>query len=239
MDNKKVAIVTGANRGIGYEVARKLAKDHLVILTARNKKKGEAAVKKLAKERLKVDFFPIDVTKENDIKKLKNYVEKKYKRLDVLINNAGILVYGKNAMRPNEDIMKVTKKQLEDSLLTNTIAPLLISQALLPLMKKNGYGRIVNISSGAGQLEDMDVWAPAYSISKTALNAVTKILAASYSHHEIKVNSVCPGWVRTGMGGSTADISVEQSAPNIVWAATLSRNGPTGKFFRFKKEIKW
>lgn len=239
MDDKKVAIVTGANKGIGYAVARELAKDHLVILTARNKKKGKDAKEKLSKEGIEVDFFALDVTKENDIKKLKNYVEKKYKRLDVLINNAGILVDGKNAMTPNEDIMKITKKQLVDSFATNTIAPLLISQALLPLMKKNGYGRIVNISSGAGQLSEMDCWAPAYSISKTALNAVTKVLSESVSHHEIKVNSVCPGWVRTDMGGSTADISPEESAKHIVWVANLPRNGPTGKFFRFKKEIKW
>ena len=157
--------------------------------------------------------------------------------MDVLYNNAGIMI-DEGGLRPGyvfDTDLKTVRKTLE----TNTLAPLRLCQVLIPLMRKNGYGRIINISSIMGQLEDMGGEAPAYRISKTALNAVTKLLAVETEDENILVNSAHPGWVKTEMGGKDAQISVDDAVPDLVYLATLPDKGPSGKFFFRKKEIAW
>jgi len=224
---EKIALVTGANRGIGFEVCRQLAEKGIkVILSARNEETG-----KIAAGKLNVIFHQLDVTNEVSIEKIKDFIEKKFGKLEILINTAGIMIdYDIQGL--NADIEKV-KKTFD----TNTLGPLRLCKSLIPLLKKGDNGRIINFSSGMGALNDMNGNAPAYRISKTALNAVTKILASELPEN-IKVNSMCPGWVRTDMGGPNATKSVKEGADTAVWLATAS-NVPTGKFFRDRKEIEW
>lgn len=225
---KRIAVVTGANRGIGFEIARQLARQGLqVILTSRNREKGIEAVEKLARQGLPVEFLPLDVGDPQSIRKFSESVQKQFGRVDVLVNNAGIY--------PDEN----SPEAILDAFKTNALGSYLMSEALLPLMKKNRYGRIANVSSGMGQLSEMEGGSPAYRISKAALNAVTRILASEAESSGVKVNSMCPGWVRTDMGGSDADRSVEEGADTAVWLATLPDDGPNGGFFRDRRPIPW
>ena len=234
--DKRVAVVTGGNRGIGFEICRQLAKrgDVKIVLTARDEKKGNAAAKKLRGDGLEADFHVLDVTDEASIHALAGWLETSCKRCDVLVNNAGIMADPRGS--------RVLDSRLEtwhDTLATNLIGPLLLIQALVPLMKKHGYGRIVNMSSGQGQLSDMGPGTPAYRVSKTALNALTRTLAAELKGSGILVNSMCPGWVKTDMGGAGAPRTVEQGADTAMWLATLPDKGPSGGFFRDRKPISW
>lgn len=237
---KRVAVVTGANRGLGFEACRQLArKGYQVLLTARDSAKGEEAARKLQSEGLDVRFHPLDVTKEGSIQELRSHLEKNVGRVDVLVNNAGILPdkTGEgfdfaSAFRANLDTIK---KAVE----TNVYGPFLLSQQLIPLMRKNGYGRIVNVSSGMGQLVEMEGGWPGYRISKTALNAVTRIFSEETKDSNILVNSLCPGWVKTDMGGEDADREIEEGVDTIVWLATLPDGSPTGGFFRDRQPIPW
>ena len=234
MAANKIALVTGANRGIGLEICRQLAKNDItVILTARNSKKGIKACAELRKDGLDIKFCLLDVTDPESIISAENYIQSEFGRLDILINNAAIFI-DKNCLSLYVDLNTV-----RTTLETNLIAPLAICQSLISLMKKNHYGRVVNISSGAGQLADMEGGNPAYRISKTALNALTKIMAQEVKGTNILVNCMCPGWVRTDMGGLNASRSVEEGADTAIWLATLPDNGPTGKFFQDRKEIPW
>jgi NAD(P)-dependent dehydrogenase (short-subunit alcohol dehydrogenase family) len=234
--DKRVAVVTGANRGIGLEICRQLARGGgiRVVLTARNEAKGKAAAARLREDAADVDFRVLDVTSEEDIRSLAGWLAATYGRCDILVNNAGILADPRGARFL--DSRPATYRQ---TLETNLFGPLLLAQALLPLMKKNRYGRIVNVSSAQGQLSDMGVGTPAYRISKTALNALTCVLAAELTGSGILVNSMCPGWVRTDMGGPGAPRTVQQGADTAVWLATLPDDGPTGGFFRDRKPIAW
>ncbi|HSO07891.1 MAG TPA: SDR family oxidoreductase [Pelomicrobium sp.] len=234
-EKQKVAVVTGANRGIGLEIARQLAEKGVhVVMTARDRKKGEAAAQELRARKLDVEFMPVDVTEPGTIAALAAALEKKFGGVDILVNNAGILPDPKGAKVMNEHV-----DTFRAALETNTLGPLMLAQALAPLMKKRGGGRIVNLSSGLGQLEDMGSGTPAYRMSKTALNALTRMLAAELAEHHIKVNSMCPGWVRTDMGGENATRPVEEGADTAVWLALLPKSGPTGGFFRDRKPIPW
>jgi NAD(P)-dependent dehydrogenase (short-subunit alcohol dehydrogenase family) len=232
----RVAVVTGANRGIGLEICRQLARRGgiRVVLTARNETRGMAAAGQLRDEGLEVDFHELDVTSEKSVKTFAGWLEGTCKRCDILVNNAGIVVDPRGSRFL--DSRPATYRQTLD---TNLFGPLLLSQALLPLMKRNRYGRIVNISSGQGQLSDMGAGTPAYRVSKTALNALTCVLAAELKGSGILVNSMCPGWVRTDMGGPGAPRTVEQGADTAVWLATLPDDGPNGGFFRDRKPIAW
>lgn len=236
MSDKRVAVVTGANRGIGFEICRQLARcgGIRVVLTARNETKGKAAARDLCDEGLDVDFHKLDVASEREVKALAQYLADTYKRCDVLVNNAGIAVDPRGS-RVLDSKVAAYRETLE----TNTLGPLMLCQALAPLMKKHRYGRIVNVSSGMGQLSDMDVGSPAYRIAKTALNALTRTLAAELRGSGILVNSMCPGWVKTDMGGPGAPRTVEQGADTAVWLATLPDDGPSGGFFRDRKPISW
>ncbi len=180
----------------------------------------------------------LDVTDVASVAAFRQHLERSHARVDVLVNNAGILIE-----RQATTLSDLDTEVLRATLETNTIAVLRVTRAVLPLMRKAGYGRIVNLSSGMGQLADMQSGTPAYRISKTALNAVTRILAAELSAElsgaDIKVNAMCPGWVRTDMGGPNAGRSVEQGADTAVWLATLPKEGPSGGFFRDREPIPW
>jgi NAD(P)-dependent dehydrogenase (short-subunit alcohol dehydrogenase family) len=232
MRNQKSALVTGANRGIGFEVVRELARLGLrVFLGARNAKAGRAAAEKLRSEG-NVIFLEIDVSDEKSIRAAVEELSRQSDRLDVLVNNAGILLEG------DKDALAITREVFENTVRTNTLGPWLVAQAFTPLLKKSRAARIVNVSSASGQLDGgADGWAPAYSVSKTALNGVTVQLAAALP--TFAVNSVCPGWVRTDMGGKDATRSVAEGAATIVWLATDAPHDLTGKFVKDRKVIPW
>ena len=235
--NTKVALVTGANRGIGFEVCRQLGKKGLtVILSSRNPDLGARAAQQLEKEGIRVNYHQLDVTDPKSIDTLFAWVRKEFRRLDVLVNNAGIF---RDEPRDESSILTTEIQPVRDSLETNTFAPLRMIQKAVPLMKEHAYGRIVNLSSGMGQLTEMNGGYPGYRLSKVALNAVTRIAADELKETGILVNSICPGWVKTDMGGPGAELSVEQGADSIVWAATLPDGGPSGGFFRERKKIEW
>lgn len=234
MEIKKLAVVTGANRGIGLEICRQLAHRGVkVILTSRDEAKGDEAVADLRREELDVTFHQLDVTDQDSVIRLASDIESDYGNLDILVNNAGVLLeHGGET-----SVFKVDVDLVRRALETNALGPLRVAQALIPLMR--GDGRVVNISSGMGQLAEMNGGYPGYRFSKTALNALTRILADELQGTRIKVNSVCPGWVRTDMGGSGATRSVEQGAETPVWLALLPDDGPSGGFFRDKQPIPW
>ncbi len=228
---QRIAVVTGANRGIGFEICRQLA--HLgmkVILTARDEEKGREAARMLQNDSLDVVFHVLDVTKEESIQRLAEWLERTFTRVDILVNNAGIFVdRHSTALQP--DIGKI-KKTME----TNVYGPLRLCKALVPIMRKNNFGRIIDVSSGMGAFSRMTTGEPGYRISKTALNVVTKLLGNELLGTNITVNSMSPGGVRTDMnphGGR----SVEESADTAVWLATECTT--TGKFFSDRKEIDW
>ncbi|PIQ28569.1 short-chain dehydrogenase [bacterium (Candidatus Blackallbacteria) CG17_big_fil_post_rev_8_21_14_2_50_48_46] len=238
MTDKKIAVVTGGNRGIGLEICRQLAQDSdtQVILTSRTLEKAQSAAQKLAEEGLKVTPFQLETTSAQDIANLAQWLEKEYGGVDILVNNAGVLL---DAQRNQASIFQVEIQTLQETLETNLYGPLMLCQALIPLMKKRGYGRIVNLSSGMGQLSEMGGGYTAYRISKTSLNALTRILAAELQGEPILVNAMCPGWVKTDMGGAQANRSVAQGADTAVWLTKLPENGPSGKFFRDRNPISW
>ena len=223
---KKIALVTGANKGLGFETCLRLA--HLgltVILSARDHIKGQVSAKQLADRGLDVLFYQLDVSNQSNISRIARQVEQQFVRLDILVNNAAIL-YDTWQKAIDADLEIVNQ-----ALATNLFGPWRLSQVCIPIMKRNKYGRIVNVSSGVGSLHYMGAGTPpAYSVSKAALNAFTRILAAELSGTGILVNSVDPGWVATDMGGRGGR-PVEEGAKGIVWAATLPDNGPTGGFF--------
>ncbi|MGD8605365.1 MAG: SDR family oxidoreductase [Anaerolineales bacterium] len=227
MGSSKLALITGANRGLGLETARQLAQlGQHVIMTSRDDHAGRLAMEKLSSQGSEVEYQRLDVEDIASIEAVKKSIEEKYGHLDVLINNAGIYIdRGQPALRVDEDNIKKTFE-------VNFYGPLRTCQTFIPLMQAGGYGRVVNVSSGMGSLTDMGGGALGYKVSKTALNALTRILAAEVKGDNIKVNAVNPGWVRTDMGGTGASRSLEQGAAGIVWAATLPDDGPTGGFFR-------
>jgi NAD(P)-dependent dehydrogenase (short-subunit alcohol dehydrogenase family) len=228
--DKRIAVVTGANRGIGLEICRQLTRTGMyVILTARDEAKAKAAADEIA-----VECRPLDVDSDESVKAFAGWLADTHGRCDVLVNNAGVMLDPRGSRIPDTKIA-TWRATLE----TNLLGPLRMMQAILPLMKKNRYGRIVNLSSGQGQLSEMTVGTPAYRVSKTALNALTRTTAAELHGTGILVNAMCPGWVRTDMGGSGAPRSVEQGADTAVWLATLPDNGPSGGYFRDRKSIPW
>jgi NAD(P)-dependent dehydrogenase (short-subunit alcohol dehydrogenase family) len=234
----RIALVTGANRGIGFEVARQLVRERFrVFLGARNAEAGQTAAEKLNREGEKdnyekVAFLEIDISNPQSIRRAADTFSSQSDRLDALINNAGIL------LDDDKDILSITPEIFETTLRTNTLGTLLVSQAFVRFLKISDSPRIVNVSSGGGQLADgADGWAPAYCISKTAVNGVTSQLAAALPG--FAVNSVCPGWVRTDMGGANAPRSVAEGASGIVWLAAEAPQKETGKFWRDRKVIPW
>lgn len=237
MAEPRVALVTGANRGIGLEIARQLARRGLkVAIGARDLEKGNAAAATLKSEGLTVSVVRLDVDEEAAARRAVAEVTKAFGACDVLVNNSAVLI-DKGGFEGS--LLDLSVETLRKTMETNLVGPLRMIQAVVPGMREKGYGRIVNLSSGAGQLSDMRSGFPAYRMSKAALNALTRITAAELKGTNIKVNAVCPGWVRTDMGGPNADRSVEEGADTPVWLATLPDNGPTSGFFRNRKPIPW
>lgn len=232
-DGPPVIVVTGGNRGIGFEICRQLAsRGAQVVLTARKAEAGREAIEKLAAQKLTARFHPLDVTSSEGASALRDFLDSTFGRLDVLINNAGII--------SDDDApgLEVKLSAVRTTFETNTLAPLQLSQTLLSLLKRSRAPRIVNMSSGMGTLSDMSGGYAAYRISKAALNAVTGILAAEL-RGTVAVNSMCPGWVRTDMGGANAERDVSQGGDTAVWLALEAPQDLSGKFFRDRKVIAW
>ncbi len=227
----RVALVTGANRGIGKEVCRQLAQQGItILLTGRSLTKAQTAAADLGLE----NIIPgqLDVTDLSSIEGLRDRVEQEFGRLDVLVNNAAIN-YDTWQRAVNADLSVV-----QETMNTNVYGPWRVTQAFIPLLKKSEHPRIVNVSSGAGALTDMGGGTPAYSLSKAALNALTRMLADELREDDILVNAVCPGWVATDMGGEGGR-PLADGAMGIVWAALLTDDGPTGGFFRDGQPLDW
>lgn len=238
MAETRVALVSGGNRGIGLEIARQLARRGLLVaLGTRDPGKGQQAAEQLLSEGLELPVVALDVSDQASCRRAVSEVAEMFHRLDVLVNNAGVFLdTSASGMSTSLDVSPAT---VEATMRTNLIGPMMLMQAAVPLMREQGYGRIVNLSSGLGQLSDMGGNYAAYRMSKTALNALTRTAAVDLAGTNIKVNSMCPGWVRTDMGGPEATRSVEQGAETAVWLATLDDDGPTGGFFRDSKPIDW
>lgn len=231
----KIALITGANRGIGFEICRQLARreDIQVIMSSRDSGKGKEAQAQLLAEGLTIDYVQLDVSDSESITALKKWIDEKYGRLDILVNNAGVFLDKK--MKGREIDLAVVRQTME----INFYGPFALSQTFIPLMAQNNYGRIVNVSSTMGSLESMSEGYAAYRISKTALNAMTRILAAEVDSAKIKINTMCPGWVHTEMGGKSAPKTPEEGADTAVWLATLPADGPSGEFFKERKRQPW
>jgi NAD(P)-dependent dehydrogenase (short-subunit alcohol dehydrogenase family) len=221
-----VALVSGANRGIGREIARQLAADHGYEVLAGARDPDRAG----APDHEAITYVPLDVADQASVDRLTERIESDPGRLDALVNNAG--VYGSPIGAADYDL-----DEAHEVLEVNLFGAWRLSQAMLPLLLRSDHGRIVNVSSGAGQLSDMGGGRAAYRISKSGLNALTRILAAEEGG--LLVNTMCPGWVRTDMGGPSASRSVEEGADTAVWLATLPDDGPSGGFFRDRKSIPW
>lgn len=232
---RPVALISGSNRGIGREIARQLAElGHHVIATARDPAAAERVARELADGgRLSLQGEQLDVADPQSVERLRERLESSSGRLDALVNNAGVMgeVATNVATAPLDDAHRTME--------TNLFGAWRLTQAMLPLLRRGGRGRIVNVSSGAGQLSEMNGGYPGYRISKTALNALTRVLANESSGTRILVNSMCPGWVRTDMGGSGAPRAVAEGADTAVWLATLPDDGPSGGFFRDRAPIPW
>jgi NAD(P)-dependent dehydrogenase (short-subunit alcohol dehydrogenase family) len=229
-----VALVSGGNRGIGRDIVRQLGERGItVVLGSRDLKRGEEVAAELEAKGLRIVAKQLDIRDEASVERVARELEEEFGRVDILVNNAGITdPWRGTAEDANFDAVK-------DVLETNLFGAWRLAKAVIPLMRRNGYGRIVNLSSGMGQLSDMRGHSPGYRVSKTGLNALTRMLASELAGENILVNSVCPGWVRTDMGGPGARRSVEEGADTPVWLATLPDGGPSGGFFRDREPIPW
>jgi NAD(P)-dependent dehydrogenase (short-subunit alcohol dehydrogenase family) len=234
MRDPLVALVTGANRGIGLEVCRQLAaRGHRTILSGRDEAHTQKAAQALQGEGLDVSSITLDVAKPESVARAAREIERRFDGVDVLINNAAALI------AESSDLLDTSLDDLRSTFETNVFGLVAVSLVFVPAMVERRFGRVVNVSSTAGQLATMTTYAAAYSISKTAVNAITRQLAAATRGSGVLVNAVCPGWVRTRMGGRHAPKSVEAGADTIVWLATLPANGPTGGFYQDRKQIEW
>jgi NAD(P)-dependent dehydrogenase (short-subunit alcohol dehydrogenase family) len=231
MDNGQVALVSGGNRGIGLEVCHQLdERGYTVVMGSRDGEKG-----RIAAEGLEWNVIPqqLDVADAGSVDRMAAFIEEEFGQLDTLVNNAGISNdEGQRGVDADLDRVK-------ESLEANLFGAWRLCEMAIPLMRRNGYGRIVNVSTGLAALEDMGGGSPGYRVSKTALNALTRILASELRGSGILVNAVNPGWVQTDMGGSGATRSVEEGAEALVWAATLPNSGPTGGFFQDRRPVPW
>ena len=234
MAERRIALVTGGNRGIGLEVCRQLAQLGIhVILGSRDPVKGETAAGELKAGGLDVEVRQLDVASAQSIRECMNWIRGTVGRVDVLVNNAGIM------LEDADDDPLGELEVIRETMQTNAYGPLLLSRLAIPIMKSRRYGRIVNLSSSMGALSEMGAGYIAYRLSKAGINVITKVLAAETEGMGILVNSLDPGWVQTAMGGPRAPRTLDQGADTIAWLATLPDNGPTGLFFRDRKPIPW
>ena len=232
--DKKIVLVTGANRGIGYEISKQFAWiGYKVIMTGRNELQLKESAKQLVDEGCDVEFKAMDVRKHLPIRYLGQYIDREYGRLDVIINNAGVM------LDPEMVGLNTSPKEIKETMETNTFGPLRVCKELVPIMVKNNQGIIINVSSAYGAISGNGVDSPAYRISKSSLNMLTRILSDELVNTNIKVNAVCPGWVRTDMGGQNAPTLPEDAAASIVWMATSQELVLSGKFYQNRKVIAW
>ena len=229
---QKTILVTGSNKGIGFEIVRQLARiGHQVLLTSRDESRGLKAVEQLRSKKLEVSFSQLDITDESSIEKCFHKIKNEFGKLDVLINNAAIL------FKEDRSLLKNANEVTIQTLHNNAFAQLSVVRKFLSLISRDG--RIIMTSSEGGSMSDsVGGWSPAYCISKSLLNAMTRHLAYELGRHEITVNAYCPGWVHTDMGGRSAPRTLEQGADTAVWLVN-SEKVPTGKFFSDRKEIPW
>jgi len=241
---KKVALITGANKGLGLETARQLGKQGITVLMgARDLAKGEAAAAELKKSGIDARAVKLDVNDPADYAAVAKAIEKDFGRLDILVNNAGLLLDSRKGNETSTTSAEVLRKTFD----TNFFAVVALTQALLPLVRKSEAGRIVNLSSILGSLTlhatkgsyVYDAKTFAYDASKAALNAFTIHLAHELQGTKIKVNSAHPGWVKTDMGGAGAVLEIEEGGKTSVELATLPEDGPTGGYFHMGKPIPW
>lgn len=239
MDKQKIAVVTGANRGLGFEIARQLAQAGVhVILTARDRQTGAEALRKLEQEHLPVELRKLDVNSSEDAQALARYIGEQHGHLDILVNNAGIFPESsRDTGVKSGDPCKVSPATVMEIFNTNTLGAVRLIQAVVPLMSEGG--RIVNVSTGMAALHDMGGAYLGYRLSKTALNAVTRVFAAELAPRSITVNSVDPGWLKTAMGGDAATRSAAQGAATIVWLATAAEATESGYFWRDQRKLAW
>jgi NAD(P)-dependent dehydrogenase (short-subunit alcohol dehydrogenase family) len=231
---KRVALVTGANRGVGLEICRQLGRNgYTVVLTARDGKRGAKALDDLLQEGLDAHFQALDVTDPVAAQRVAASVAREFGRLDALVNNAAIAIDAADFLETLD--LDVMRRTLE----TNLLGALSCCQAFLPIMRQQQYGRIVNVSSGRGSFSKLASGGPCYRISKTALNALTVIVADEVKEANILVNAMTPGWVRTRLGGIKAPRSTSEGAETAVWLATLPDDGPRGRFFKDREEFPW
>ena len=244
MNKKKIALITGANKGIGLETARQLGQQNTtVLLGARDSRKGETAAEKLRKEGIDAHPIVIDVSDPESIRKAAIQVERDFGRLDILVNNAGVMT--------DERTKKVSEQSLEtwrETFATNVFGLIATTNAFLPLLRKSEAGRIVNLSSILGSIEfhakpGSPVYeskdTPAYNVSKAAVNAYTVQLAHELKDTKIKVNAAHPGWVKTDMGGEGAVMEIEDGAKTSVALATLGADGPNGAYLHMGEPLPW
>ena len=244
--SKKIALVTGANKGIGFETAKQLAQQEITVIAgSRNEAKGKAAVQELINLGLDVEFLKLDVDNDADLNAAYEYIDKKYGKLDILINNAGIQVESNNW--GENTVTNIGEQVLRETLDTNFFSVVKLTNKLLPLIKKSTAGRIVNLSSILGSLNlHADPASPiydsklfAYNASKTALNAYTIHLAHALKQTGIKVNAAHPGWVKTDMGSDAAPMNVQDGAKTSVELALIDEDGPSGKYLHLGQELPW
>lgn len=229
----RIVLVTGGNRGIGREVVRQIAQaGDLALLSARNVVQAREVATALADAAGRVEIVPMDVGDPASITRAARHIGKNHGRVDVLINNAAIH-YDTDQRAIDADLRVV-----EEALQTNLLGAWRVVQAMLPLLRSSGHPRIVNVSSESGSLASMGGGTPAYSVSKAALNALTRVLAAELRSEGMLVNAVCPGWTATDMGGAGGR-PVAKGAASVLWAADLRDGGPTGGFFRDGKPLDW
>lgn len=236
---RKVAVITGANRGLGHALTTALAEDdYKVFMVGRNKIEIDNASMKLQEAGLNVEGFEADVSKARHITALASYVQSQFDHLDVLINNAGVILEP-GGLDSKVSCFTVNADIVEEAYAINAVGALRVVQAFHDLLIKARQPRVVNVSSGMGSISSMEGGFPAYRMSKAAMNALTAILAVEFKDSRVKVNSVCPGWVRTDMGGPNAERSIEEGIEGILWAAKLPPDGPSGGFFRDGKPVDW
>lgn len=231
---KKIALITGANRGLGLAATKKLAGlGFKVLMGCRDIESSQEVINALQAKGLDVEAIKLDVTKTSDIRGVHDYLRDSKDSLKILVNNAGVFLDSKSESILNADPVIILK-----SIETNTMGPMQLIQSLAPLMAKSGGGQVINVSSGMGSLADMGINATGYRMSKTALNVLTKICNQELKTMNIAVNSICPGWCRTDMGGESATRSSEEGVDSIVWLAQ-HQNPPSGLFIRDREEIPW
>jgi len=233
-EDERVALVTGANRGLGLETSRRLAAEgYRVLMACRDEASGRVAAQSLEGLTERLEVVALDITDRASVDALVDHVETTYGRLDVLVNNAGIMPdRGQSFFETGPEVVRRCFE-------TNTLGAFHMCQAFVPMMRAQDFGRVVNVSTGMAQLSSMNGGAVAYRMSKAALHALTRVVHDETRGTYVKVNAVCPGWVQTDLGGQGATRTIEEGVDGIFWLATLRNDGPSGGFFRDCKQLDW